>query len=160
MINTILVPVDGSTHADKAVAFAADLASKYDAKLHLLHVLLSGHVPESIRALSDLPGREEPHIAVGGGYVEAALPREILEDIAVKLLDRAKEIAGKHGATRVESSWRGGSATEGILAQAREVGADTIVMGSRGLSELRGLLVGSVSHKVQHLYDGNVITVK
>ncbi len=84
----------------------------------------------------------------------------MLEDIAVKLLERGQKIAEEHGVSRISTSWRGGSTTEGILAQAKEVEADTIVMGSRGLSDLKGLVVGSVSHKVQHLFEGTVITVK
>jgi nucleotide-binding universal stress UspA family protein len=160
MLHNILVPVDGSEHADKAVAFAADLASKYGAKLHLLQVLLSGHVPESIRNLSAVEGREEPPLAIGGGFVDASLPREVLEDIAVKLLERAKKTAEAHGANDIESTWIGGPPTERILEQSEEVAADAIVMGSRGLSELRGMMVGSVSHKVQHLFAGSVITVK
>ena len=38
-----------------------------------------------------------------------------------------------------------------ILAEAEESGASVIVMGSRGVSDLTGLLVGSTAHKVLHL---------
>lgn len=160
MMKSILVPVDGSEHSDKAIALGADLAAKYDAQLHLLNVLLYGHVPASIRNLSDKRGGEQPAMAVGAGYVEASLPHEVLEDIAEKLLERAKKAAEEHGASRISTSWRGGSTTSGILDQAKEAQADTIVMGARGLSDLKGLVVGSVSHKVQHLFEGTVITVK
>ena len=160
MFKSILVPVDGSAHSDKAVQIAADIASKYDARLHLLNVLLYGHVPDSIRRLSGKKGGEQPPMAVGAGYVEASLPHEVLEDIADKLLERAKKIAEEHGASKVSTNWRGGSAAAGVLEQAKEAEADTIVMGSRGLSELKGLVVGSVSHKVQHLFEGTVITIK
>ena len=160
MIRNIVVPIDGSEHANRAVEFAADLASKYGARLHIFHVLLSGHVPEDIRALSDKEGVEQPPIAIGGGYVEAALPSDVLKDIGAKLLERAEKTAREHGATDVDTASAGGSAPERILAHAKEVDADTIVMGCRGLSDLRGMLVGSVSHKVQHLFDGRVVTVK
>jgi len=161
MIKTILVPVDGSDHADRAVELGADLAAKYGATLELYHVLLAGqNVPDEIRQLSDKEGAEEPALAVGGGYVEASLPRAVLEDIAVKLLERAQKRAEEHGATDVKSAWGQGPATEQILERAKEVGADMIVMGSRGLSDLKGLVVGSVSHKISHLFDGTVVTVK
>jgi len=39
MIKTILVPTDGSDHANKAVGLATDLALKYGASLVLLHVI-------------------------------------------------------------------------------------------------------------------------
>ena len=44
------------------------------------------------------------------------------------------------------------------LAQDRK--ADAIVMGSRGLSDIKGLFLGSVSHKVSHLAECTCITVK
>lgn len=161
MIKTILVPVDGSDHADRAVELAADLAAKYGATLELYHVLLVGqNVPEEIRQLSDKDGYEEPALAVGGGFVEASLPRAVLEDIAVELLERAHKRADEHGAKNVKSAWGQGPTTDQILGRAKEVGADMIVMGSRGLSDLKGLVVGSVSHKISHLFEGTVVTVK
>nr|WP_231613761.1 universal stress protein [Halomonas sp. BC04] len=45
------------------------------------------------------------------------------------------------------------------MREANEIAADAIVMGSRGVSELKGLLVGSVSHKVMHSAPCTVITV-
>lgn len=160
MIQDILVPVDGSEHADKAVALAADLAAKYGGRLVLMQVLLTGHVPDSIRKLSDKPGREQPPMAVGAGHIDAQLPHEVLDDIADRLLERAAKTAGEHGLGDVETVKLVGDAADRILEHAGESGVDTIVMGSRGLSDLKGMLVGSVSHKVAHLFDGTVITVK
>lgn len=160
MIQDILVPIDGSEHADKAVALAADLAAKYGGRLVLVQVHLSGHVPDSIRKLSDKPDQEQPPMAVGAGYIDAQLPYAVLDDIADKLLERAAKTAGEHGLGDVETVKLVGDAATRILEQATESGVDTIVMGSRGLSDLRGMLVGSVSHKVAHLFDGTVITVK
>ena len=47
-----------------------------------------------------------------------------------------------------------------ILAAIDEESADFVVMGSRGLSDLKGLLMGSVSHKVSHLAPCTCVTVK
>ena len=60
MIEHILVPIDGSDHADKALDLAIDLAGRYGAGLTLVHVLLRGSVPDEVRALSDRPGAAEP----------------------------------------------------------------------------------------------------
>ena len=49
MIKTILVPVDGSEHARKAVLLASDIAEKYEAGLVLLHIAVSGQVPPGLR---------------------------------------------------------------------------------------------------------------
>jgi nucleotide-binding universal stress UspA family protein len=150
MIRTILVPVDGSGHAEQAVALAADLASKDRAHIALFHVLLLGHVPDSLRALSG------KHAEAEGGE----LPREIRVDIAEQLLERARRIAEYHGATRVDTAWAEGPVTQRILEQAEDVGADMIVLGSRGLSDLKSLMVGSVAHKVAHLFEGSVVIVR
>lgn len=159
-VRNILVPVDGSEHADRAVALAGDIASKYGARLTLVHVLMHGKLPDHIRRLSDKPGRTEPGMAVGAGYVEPAEPLEVLEDIADKILDRAERKAREAGAGEVDRIKTGGVAAEEILHYARETSADLIVMGSRGLGGLKGLLVGSVSHKVQNLAECSVITVR
>ena len=160
MIHKILVPVDGSEHAGKAVELGADLAAKYDAELTLVQVRLVGHVPKDIRELSDKPGQERPAMNVGAAHVDAQLPDEVLDDIADKLLERAQSIADKRGASNVQTVKLGGDVAGSILAQARDSGADTIVMGTRGLSYLEGMLVGSTSHKVVQLFGGTVITVK
>lgn len=160
MVKNILVPIDGSRHAEVALELAADLASRYEARLHLMHVLLRGEVPDELRALSDKEGDREPPIAIGGGFVDASLPADVLKDIAEKLLQRAEKTAREHGAKEIESTWHQGDPARAILEQARECGADMIVMGSRGLSDLKGLLVGSVSHKIANLFEGSVVTVK
>jgi len=159
-VKNILVPVDGSKHADKAVKLAADLAAKYGAKLTLLHILLHGRLPDDIRKLSDKAGKPEPGMAVGAGYVEPSEPAEVLEDIGDKLLDRAEKAAKDEGATDIDRLKTGGIAAEEILENADKINADLIVMGSRGLGGLKGLLAGSVSYKVQNLAKCSVITVK
>lgn len=160
MFKQILVPVDGSEHADRALELAADLAARYDAKLHVVHALLRGDVPDQIRKLSDKKADPEPGIALGGAYVDASLPFEVLEDIGGKLLDRARKTAEEHGAKQVETSSHQGDPARVILDQAEKQGADLVVMGSRGLSDIKGLVIGSVSHKVAHLFDGSVVTIK
>jgi len=160
MVKNILVPYDGSKHAETALELAADLAARYGARLHVMHVLLRGDVPKEIRELSSVEGDREPPIAIGGGFVEASLPKEVLQSIAENLLERAQKTAKEHGAENVEATWHQGDPARVILEQAQEQGVDMIVMGSRGLSDLKGLLVGSVSHKIAHLFEGSVVTVK
>jgi nucleotide-binding universal stress UspA family protein len=54
MIKTILVPTDGSDHACKAVTFASDIASKYEARVQLLHVALKDASLKTIRRVADI----------------------------------------------------------------------------------------------------------
>lgn len=160
MIEHILVATDGSQHARQAAELATDLAAKYQARLSILHVLLVGHIPPDIRELSDKIGTEEPPLAVGGHYIRAELPREVRIDIAEKILAQARAQAEAQGVREVQAEWREGPTTNGILDYARENDADMIVMGSRGLSDVRGLMVGSISHKVAQLHPGSVLTVR
>lgn len=160
MIGHILLATDGSEHALRATELAADLAAKYSVGLTILHVLLSGHVPPELRELSDKEVPEQPPMALGGHYIDAELPREVRVEIADKILARARQRAQQLGAPEVEASWIDGPAADRIIEHAHDCGADLIVMGTRGLSQLKGLMVGSISHKVMQLYDGNVLTVR
>jgi nucleotide-binding universal stress UspA family protein len=53
-----------------------------------------------------------------------------------------------------------GQAPKEILQIARSFDADVVVMGSRGRSDLAGLVLGSVTHKVLHLTDRPVLVVR
>ena len=48
MIKKILVPTDGSAYAAKAFEYASDLALKYDAELHFVHVVSESKIPEGL----------------------------------------------------------------------------------------------------------------
>lgn len=160
MINRILVAVDGSDHSDKAVTMAATLAQRFDADLAIVHALLRGHVPRALAELSSERIPPAPPMSMGGASVDYQVPVAVLEDIAGKLLEKAKASATAAGAAKVEVSYHEGDPAQVLLEAAKAHNADLIVMGSRGLGNLSGLLLGSVSHKVQQLFDGSVLTVK
>lgn len=160
MISTIVVPVDGSAHACRAVDLAGDLAAKYHARVILVHVLLMGFVPEELRALARTPLPEQAPVGAEGLYVAPELPREARIEIGERILAKALKRAEYHGARQVETAWLEGPVTQRIIEYAEDRGADMIVMGSRGLSDLRSLMIGSVSHKVTHLFAGHVVLVK
>ncbi|SEO45322.1 universal stress protein [Aquisalimonas asiatica] len=160
MINRILVAIDGSEHADKAVAMAAALAHRFDADLAIVHALLRGHIPPAIAELSSEPIPSVPPMTMGGASVDYQVPVAALEEIAGKLLEQAKATATAAGVKNVETSYHEGDPARVLLEAAKAHNADMIVMGSRGLGNLSGLLLGSVSHKVQQLFDGSVLTVK
>lgn len=137
MLDTILVPVDGSGYANRAIVYAGDLASKYDAKVVLLHAINYpfGRLPDELHryAVSE-------HLD-GPGEVDA---------VVGKMLDSAEDRAKDAGAKEIARESREGDPAEMILNAVKSFDADLIVMGSRGLSELKGLLVGSVSYKILH----------
>jgi nucleotide-binding universal stress UspA family protein len=107
----------------------------------------------------------EPQLAaatmgIGGVYVPIPAPREILEPVGRAVLDRATAAAKKIGAKRITTVMVGGDPAEAILDQAKREKADMIVMGSRGFGELKGLLLGSTSHKIAAHAGCSVVTVK
>ncbi|WP_290651451.1 universal stress protein [Aquisalimonas sp.] len=160
MIKRILVAVDGSRHADKAVAMAADIASRLNADLAITHALPQGKLPPELEKLSSKPVPKMPPMSLGGASVDYQVPAAVLKDIAENLLEKAKRKATDAGVNNAATSYHGGEAAQVILDAAKAHRADLIVMGSRGLGELKGLMMGSVSHKVQQLFEGSVLTVK
>jgi len=132
MISSILVPIDGSGHANRAVGFAIELASRFDARLVLMHV-----------ASDDLPG-ELAEFAEAEGLKGPEVPRIVAE----RILDAAEDRARDADVTEVDRVLAGGDPAKAILEAADARGVDLIVMGSRGLSPLGERALGSVSHEI------------
>lgn len=174
MIKTILVPTDGSEHAAKAVRFAGDLAGKYDAEIVLLHVLLRRHLDEGLRRFAEVEGPQHgrPLAEAVAAIPEWQFPvskvpsnggeseEQVLSRVAERILRDAEHTAREHGARTVRRGLEDGDAAKRILQAAEAEHADAIIMGSRGLSDLKGLFVGSVSHKVSHFAPCTVIAVR
>ncbi len=142
----ILVPIDGSLHSKKALEFAADLALRYTAKLCILHVLHNS------------PGSDT--ISLGAASVTIEASQQDLDRTARGLMEAAKKVVTDMGCSKVETIARGGHPTQQIIRCAKKKEFDMIVLGSRGLSDVKGLLLGSVSHQVNHLSGCTVITVR
>ena len=148
MVTHILVAVDGSTHADRALAFAADLAVKYEADLTVLNVVsYASTVPLALGAYAELEGL----------YAES---RSVLQDAGAKIVENAAEQARRLGVEDVKTVVELGSPAQSICDAADANGVDVIVMGRRGLSDFTGFVLGSISHKVAHSADCTVVTVK
>jgi nucleotide-binding universal stress UspA family protein len=60
MVKKILLPLDGSDHAFKALDFASDLAEKYGAVLLVLYVVTKHELPESVRRFAQVEHIEGP----------------------------------------------------------------------------------------------------
>jgi nucleotide-binding universal stress UspA family protein len=133
----IVVAVDGSPHSDRAVSHARTLAGRFGAQLFLVH---------AFAPLSELVGYER---------YERVVSRRTLAGQAV--LDHARK---ELGAIPAEVELLEGPPADAILRVAEQRDADLIVMGTRGVSDLAGLLVGSVSHKVMHSAHCPVLVVR
>ncbi len=124
----ILVPVDGSEQAAQAAKWAAARAAESGASVTLLHV----HA---------LPSAE----AMAMAHLSRERIAEIEEHHAAPSFDSAVAAMGAEPEARITVV---GDPREEIIVQARKGGFDHIVMGSRGLSPLKELLLGSVSEHV------------
>jgi nucleotide-binding universal stress UspA family protein len=135
----ILLAVDHSEISDRAVMAARDLAVLSKGEVWVLHLREREVAPKT----GVMPADETTDEA--SAAVAASV--EVLTQAGVKA----------HG--EVRNTIFGYAARE-IVNDAREVGADVIVMGSRGRGELAGLVLGSTAHKVIHLSDRPVLVVR
>lgn len=175
MPKVIVAAIDGSDNAHRAIEAASDLARTSDAKLHIVHVAGSGAVPPALARMAEVehmtaarrPASAENVANVFGNLATAqrspdspAVTREIHQVLGERLLENAAALARKKGARSVEVTLCEGDPAEAILDTAKRVDADLIVLGTRGLSDLKGLLLGSVSHKVIQLSRCSCLVVK
>ncbi len=139
---TLLVATDFSEDADAAVTAAAELGGVLGARLHLLHVY---------------PPVVDLFHTFGVDIPPLAMP-EIRRSAAVRLDQDLKRIrdAGCEG----EWHLREGAAAEEIVKAAQELGADLLVMGTRGRGGVSHALAGSVAERVMRLARCPVLTLK
>lgn len=135
MYNTILVALDGSEYANKALDAACEITRTNKAKLHLVHA-------------------SELHpLIVGSASVMSVVPKGELRKQGTKILDAGVTRAGTADCpvAQVHNVLSGEPPVKAILSVADEISADLIVVGSLGHSDIAGLLLGSVSHRICHL---------
>jgi nucleotide-binding universal stress UspA family protein len=178
MFKKIIVAIDGSNHAGKAVAIGADIAGKYGAELILLHALLSRELPRDLQRIAEAEhliaadARRQPVAATAGlpvadlgSYLnlsdgKVTMTKSILRELGEKILDNAEKLARDHGAGRIVKRIEDGDPVDVILDVAKSEKADLIVTGARGLSDLKALVVGSVSHKLAQASPVTCVTVR
>lgn len=144
MFSNIVVGTDGSETAAAAVALAADLAREHGA---VLHVVNAYSVPSAGMAV------------VQAGTMAVADPGvsgEVLRGASQKLL---AEVAATIEGTKVESHAKVGSPADVVISLAEEVGADLIVVGSKGMRGARRV-IGSVPNRIAHRGPCHVLIAK
>lgn len=145
MYKKILVPVDGSEGAWKALATAAQMAECFGAELLVANVVqpYSGSMMTAVHMDATIISRNNQE----------------LESISSQVLSLAKEkLAGFKG--KVETVMEIGHPSNKVLSLAKEEGCDLIVIGSRGLSGIAEFFLGSVSSRVVQAAEVPVVVVK
>lgn len=143
MINKILLATDGSENALRAAKQVADLMK-----------LKSGLETTVLYARSSASKTVEY-----APWVQVDEIEKQMEKFASRAIDKTAVVFTENGFTVEKKVVIGEPGTE-IATYANKNGFDWIVMGRRGLSNLSGLILGSVSHQVLHYADCPVLLVK
>jgi len=140
MLKNILVPIDGSDSANRALNVALDIAKKFNSKVTIMNVIKETIFPK-IRT------RDILYASPPKGYLEYS---NKIREVRKILLHEALEDARAYVEHKLEIDFilLEGNPAEMILAEADAIKADLIVIGSRGLGGVRRLLLGSVSQAV------------
>ncbi len=147
MYQKILVPLDGSALADQVIPHGVAIAQAMEASLMLLHV-------------------EDPSLSpmemFGAGTEAAALDaqREVEEREIAHHLEELQRTIQADGLPDVELVIVEGSPAEAIIARAKDLECDLIVMASRGRGGMRRAVFGSVAdHVVRNTPDAAVLII-
>jgi nucleotide-binding universal stress UspA family protein len=122
-----LLPVDGSQHAARAVAYATKIAGLMSGRMLLLHC----HRPFPVK--------------LGDPYFQNAIDKIMgqANELLAPFRSMLNEMSADFSELIIE-----GPPGEKICEVARIERCEMIIMGSRGRSDLKGLLLGSVAHRV------------
>lgn len=147
MYKKICVAVDGSESSFAAVASVARLAVSLDAELLILHVIRNMKVPSQLKRFVKHNSLER-------------LRHEALDGAGQEIINHAIKVAQDMGVAHSETSIIKGDPATAIVRTAQECGCDLITVGSRGLGEVEGLLLGSISRKITSIANMNVLVIK
>ena len=137
MFKRILVAIDASDYSQLILPAAIEVASKFGSTVFVLHVAEHDHG----RAVSySLESPADATRVVGNGV-------KMIRDAGIEVKGAVHDVAVGH-------------VSRDIVNTAAAVEADLIVMGSRGLSDVQGILLGSVTHRVMHLAQLPVLVVR
>ena len=137
MLKTFALAVDGSEHANRAVPLATELAKLAGGKVIVLHV------------------RE--HDLARGQIWELETEKEA-NAVVKKAMNKLKKAGIKVEGDVIRTAH--GKVAQALVDSAKDHKVDAIILGTRGLSELEGLVLGSVAHKVIHLSKKPVIVAR
>lgn len=143
LFGKILVPLDGSEHSLRALEIAIQIAKKFEGRITLIHVYSVSVRPVVIAEPTTLTPPSVPTMppADFSKVIEAA--RKAGNTILANGEDKVKAEG-----IPVETLLKEGHNVKQILKTARDGEFDLIVMGARGVSRIREMLLGSVSDGV------------
>jgi len=147
MINKILVTTDGSAASNRAVNLAAHMALTHDASLYLLNVVRDMQLPAELKKMAKVENIGQAR-------------QDVLDFVAEKILGDAERRAKRKGVSSLHTFIGHGDPATAIAKYAQRNKIDLIVMGTRGLGGVKGMLMGSVSRKVANACNVNLLVVR
>ena len=153
-LRSVMLVTDGSASSQQAVQFLGRLPLPVGARLWVMHVLPPPPIPMMI--LETIMGKVPIAFRDSG---EAAALKAKEEKEGQALVDSTLEALQAMGKPTEGILKRGDAATE-IMAVVKDKNIDLLITGSRGLSPIRGWMMGSVSRKLIHYSGCSVLMVR
>ena len=147
MIDRILVTTDGSPASNRAIDLAAHMAIKHDASLYLLNVIREMQLPPELKKMARVENIGQAR-------------QDVLDFVADKIIGDAERRAKRKGVKSVRKATGHGDPATAIAKYAQRNKINLIVMGTRGLGRVKGMLMGSVSRKVANACNVNLLVVR
>ncbi len=148
MLKKILLATDGSANSRKALAFAVEMASRYDSQLYVLHVIPKMEIPVEVLEYYSAEDIDDPPASF------------FLEKIGQKIVQQSENECKMTGCENVHTIVLRGDPADMIIEFAKDKQMDIIILGSRGFRGIKGRLLGSVSRKVSHASKCSCLIVK
>lgn len=139
-IQRILAPTDFSDYSNQALTYAVELANRFDAELHLLHVT------QPVLA----------NVSYGGPIPDEQIHPELVALTELKEV----EAPGLEQVAHVEHEVRTGPTFLEIIRYAKDNDIDLIVIGTHGRTGLAHAIIGSVAERVVRKAPCPVLTVR
>ncbi len=158
-LKRILLITDGSVYSQRAMEYLAVFPLPDEVDLRVMHVLQPVISPAMVAR--SWPVGSEAVSAVPSYETERILSKqaELEEQDGLALLERTVSHLKAEGLQASSVQLRGDAATE-IIDYVKTHHIDLIVAGSRGLSQMKRLLLGSLSRKLVHYAGCSVLIVK
>lgn len=151
LIKKILVPIDGSEHANHALNFALEIAEKFSATIAILSVFHFIYIPIS-------------NIEESQDFLPPEIYQEMLEEQKNQhknmLSEALKKVIKTNPNLKISTKLVEGRPADKIVETAKQEEFDIIIMGNRGLGGVKGYILGSVSDRVADHASCPVLVVK
>jgi nucleotide-binding universal stress UspA family protein len=167
MYSHILYPTDGSEAAETVIGHVKDLATTYDARVHVLYVVTPDNGDTSFKLKKDDQGnwrtgmfkRKGKPVSTSGMAKGSVDVNEVLRAEGQSYIQAVADEFNEAGC-KVKTACNQGKPNEEILNYAEENDIDLITMGTHGRSGVEHAFLGSVTEKVVRKSKTPVLTIR